>query len=113
MPDALALIANAAGKLTREGLRITGRGATALPGLVALTVDPDFITALTSSLPHGVVCISGTNGKTTTARMLAIEVRARAVVNRVPARGPQRVGEHPRGRRLSVRFRGVDCPVPR
>ena len=75
MPDALALIANAAGKLTREGLRITGRGATALPGLVALTLDPHFITALTSSLPHGVVCISGTNGKTTTARMLADMVR--------------------------------------
>jgi hypothetical protein len=32
VPDALALIANAAGKLTREGLRATGRGATALPG---------------------------------------------------------------------------------
>src|SRR6266550_2350017 len=75
MPDALALIANAAGKLTREGLRITGRGATALPGLVALTLDPHFITALTSSLPHGVVCVSGTNGKTTTARMLADMVR--------------------------------------
>src|SRR5438093_8220593 len=71
MPDALALLANAAGKLTREGLRVTGRGATALPGLVALTVDPDFISALSSALPHGVVCVSGTNGKTTTARMLA------------------------------------------
>src|SRR2546428_10370878 len=71
MPDALALIANAAGKLTREGLRATGRGATALPGLVALTLDPDYIGALSSELPHGVVCVSGTNGKTTTARMLA------------------------------------------
>jgi UDP-N-acetylmuramyl tripeptide synthase len=65
------LIANAAGKLAREGLRVTGRGATALPGLVALTVDPDFIRALASTLAHGVVCVSGTNGKTTTARMLA------------------------------------------
>ena len=46
MPDALALIANVAGKLTREGLRATGRGATALPGLVALTLDPDFIGAV-------------------------------------------------------------------
>ena len=71
MPDALALLANAAGKLTREGLRATGRGATALPGLVALTLDPDYIGALSSELPHGVVCVSGTNGKTTTARMLA------------------------------------------
>ena len=71
MPDALALIANAAGKLTREGLRATGRGATALPGLVALTVDPNFIGALSAELAHGVACVSGTNGKTTTARMLA------------------------------------------
>ena len=71
MPDALALIANAAGKLTREGLRATGRGATTLPGLVALTVDPNFIGALSATLAHGVACVSGTNGKTTTARMLA------------------------------------------
>jgi len=76
VPDALALIANAAGKLTREGLRVTGRGGTALPGLVALTVDPDFITTLSSGLSHGVVCVSGTNGKTTTARMLADITRA-------------------------------------
>ena len=75
MPDALALLANAAGKLTREGLRVSGRGATALPGLVALTVDPDFIGALSSGLVHGVVCVSGTNGKTTTTRMLADIVR--------------------------------------
>jgi UDP-N-acetylmuramyl tripeptide synthase len=76
VPDTLALIANAAGKLTREGLRATGRGGTALPGLVALTVDPNFITALSSGLSHGVICVSGTNGKTTTARMLADITRA-------------------------------------
>jgi len=76
MPDTLALIANAAGKLTREGLRATGRGGTALPGLVALAVDPNFITALSSGLSHGVICVSGTNGKTTTARMLADITRA-------------------------------------
>ncbi|TMC79940.1 MAG: DUF1727 domain-containing protein [Chloroflexi bacterium] len=76
MPDTLTLIANAAGKLTREGLRVTGRGGTALPGLVALTLDPNFITALSSGLSHGVVCVSGTNGKTTTARMLADITRA-------------------------------------
>ena len=50
---------------------MTGRGGTALPGLIALTVDPDFIRAMSSELSHGVVCVSGTNGKTTTARMLA------------------------------------------
>ena len=71
MPDALALIANAAGKLTREGLLLSGSGATALPGLVALTLDPNFIGAVSSELSHGVACVSGTNGKTTTSRMLA------------------------------------------
>ena len=71
MPDALATLANAAGKITRLVLQAVGRGATALPGLVTLQLDPDFITAVTRSLPHGVVLVSGTNGKTTTARMLA------------------------------------------
>ncbi|TME27596.1 MAG: DUF1727 domain-containing protein [Chloroflexi bacterium] len=76
MPDALALVATAAGKLTLEGLRLAGRGGTALPGLIALTLDPDFISALAGGLPHGVVCVSGTNGKTTTARMLSDILRS-------------------------------------
>jgi UDP-N-acetylmuramyl tripeptide synthase len=75
VPDRLALLANAAGKLTRLALRSSGRGGTALPGLVALTIDPDFISAVTSGLGHGVVLVSGTNGKTTTSRMLSDMVR--------------------------------------
>ncbi len=71
VPDALALVANAAGKVTLMGLQIAGRGGTALPGLVTLQLDPDYIAALTRALPHGVVLVSGTNGKTTTARMLS------------------------------------------
>jgi UDP-N-acetylmuramyl tripeptide synthase len=76
VPDPLARLANAAGKLTRIGLQISGRGGTALPGLVALTIDPGFIAALASDLAHGVVLVSGTNGKTTTTRMLSDVVRA-------------------------------------
>ena len=76
MPDALATLANAAGKITRFGLNVAGRGGTALPGLVTLQLDPDFIAAVTRSLPHGVVLVSGTNGKTTTARMLSDIARA-------------------------------------
>ena len=75
MPDALALIANAAGKVTRLALQTAGRGGTALPGLLALQIDPQYISAVTSSLRHGVVLVSGTNGKTTTARMLSDIVR--------------------------------------
>lgn len=76
MPDALATLANAAGKITRLGLQTAGRGATALPGLVTLRLDPSFIGAITRELPHGVALVSGTNGKTTTARMLSDIARA-------------------------------------
>ena len=74
--DALLLTAIAAGKATRAGLQLLGRGGTALPGLVALTLDPDTIARLSGSLAHGAVCVSGTNGKTTTTRMLSDIVRA-------------------------------------
>jgi UDP-N-acetylmuramyl tripeptide synthase len=76
VPDALAILANAAGKIARMGLQVAGRGATALPGLITLQLDPDYITAITRDLPHGVVLVSGTNGKTTTSRMLADVTRA-------------------------------------
>jgi UDP-N-acetylmuramyl tripeptide synthase len=73
--DPLLLIAVAAGKATRAALQLLGRGATALPGLVVLGLDPDAIRGLSASLTHGVVCVSGTNGKTTTTRMLSDIVR--------------------------------------
>ena len=76
VPDALALVANAAGKIARFGLVTAGRGATALPGLVTLQLDPDYIAAVTRSLRHGVALVSGTNGKTTTTRMIADVARA-------------------------------------
>lgn len=70
------IAAVAAGKLTRAGLVAIGRGATALPGLVTLTVAPDALATMARRLEHGAVCVSGTNGKTTTSRMLADAVRA-------------------------------------
>ncbi|HEX4679725.1 MAG TPA: hypothetical protein VH210_11050, partial [Gaiellaceae bacterium] len=73
--DALLLTAVAAGKATRAALQLLGRGATALPGLVVLGLDPDAIKGLTATLTHGAVCVSGTNGKTTTTRMLSDIVR--------------------------------------
>jgi len=66
----------AAGKLARAGLQTFGRGATALPGLITLAVDPDAIARMTTGLTRGAVLVSGTNGKTTTSRMLADIVRA-------------------------------------
>lgn len=55
-------------KLVRLALRLAGRGGTALPGKIALRVYPDML----SRLARGVttVMVTGTNGKTTTCRML-------------------------------------------
>ncbi|HUQ17533.1 MAG TPA: DUF1727 domain-containing protein [Candidatus Saccharimonadales bacterium] len=65
-----------AGKAARSALQLLGRGATALPGLVALAVDPDSVARLSRALSHGAVAVTGTNGKTTTTRMLSDIVRA-------------------------------------
>jgi lipid II isoglutaminyl synthase (glutamine-hydrolysing) len=64
-------VAVLAGKLTGNATRLLKRGGgTAAPGLVAERVDPQILAKLTKSLPRGAVMISGTNGKTTTSRIL-------------------------------------------
>jgi UDP-N-acetylmuramyl tripeptide synthase len=57
------------GKAIRNIARIRG-GGSALPGLFVEKIDPDFIKRTLAQLPHGVVVISGTNGKTTTTKMV-------------------------------------------
>jgi UDP-N-acetylmuramyl tripeptide synthase len=59
------------GKLTVLGLRITGRRGTALPGLLVEKVFPGYLPRQLGRLEHGVILVSGTNGKTTTTKMLA------------------------------------------
>ncbi|HET8630039.1 MAG TPA: Mur ligase family protein, partial [Thermomicrobiales bacterium] len=52
--------------------RALGRGGgTALPGLVAERLDPAALAKLGARLAGGAVVVGGTNGKTTTAHMLA------------------------------------------
>lgn len=63
-------VAIASARVARLASRLAGRGATALPGLVALKVDPRLIERLAGSLPGGVVVVTGTNGKTTTTKMI-------------------------------------------
>lgn len=55
-------------------LRKTGRHGAALPGLVAERLRPGILKKLTS-LPEGIVIISGTNGKTTTTHFIAQALR--------------------------------------
>lgn len=57
------------GKVVRRVTRLRG-GGSAFPGLVIEKIDPHFTRDVLQSLPYGVVVISGTNGKTTTTKMV-------------------------------------------
>lgn len=65
-----------AGKAARLAARRRGGGGSAFPGLVAERVDPRFLAHTLSRLPDGIVVVSGTNGKTTTTKMLAAVIAA-------------------------------------
>lgn len=58
------------GKSVLALARLRG-GGTALPGLVVEKLDPRFVGDMLAHLPRGVVVVSGTNGKTTTTKMVA------------------------------------------
>ena len=61
-------LARAVGGLARAAGR---GGGTSLPGKLLMRLDPQAIRALAARLPRGSVAISATNGKTTTAAMVA------------------------------------------
>ena len=61
----------AIGRCVRHLARLTHHGGSALPGKVVERIDPGFLARTLSQLPYGVVLVSGTNGKTTTTRMVA------------------------------------------
>ena len=62
------LIAMLAAKVSILGLRLLGRNASYLPGMIALTIDKDFIGHLTK--PETVIAVTGTNGKTTVSNLI-------------------------------------------
>ncbi len=57
------------GKSVRAVAKLKG-GGSALPGLVVERLDPNFLKTSLTQLSHGVVLVSGTNGKTTTTKMV-------------------------------------------
>ena len=56
--------------------RLGGGHGSALPGLVVEKLSPHFLGRLLAKLPEGVVLVSGTNGKTTTTKIIADLLRA-------------------------------------
>ena len=68
-----ARAAQAASRTLKRG------GGTTYPGVVARRVDPKVLTKLSCRLAHGSAAITGTNGKTTTTRMVSDILRSAGV----------------------------------
>lgn len=66
------------GKAVRTVSRLRG-GGSALPGLLVEKLDPRFLKDIFTRLPYGVAIISGTNGKTTTTKMVVEMLRAQGL----------------------------------
>ncbi len=70
----IAILAARSAQFASRALR-TGGGST-MPGVVSRRVDPKVLAKLSKRLPGGAAAITGTNGKTTTARMVSHILRA-------------------------------------
>lgn len=55
--------------------RRLGRGGQALPGVIVGKIAPDLPRKLATQLPHGSILVTGTNGKTTTTKLLVEVLR--------------------------------------
>ena len=64
-----------AGKIITMGLLITGKKGTTLPGKIANWIDPQIMRYLSVAYNDGIIMVTGTNGKTTTANLLASILR--------------------------------------
>jgi lipid II isoglutaminyl synthase (glutamine-hydrolysing) len=74
-------LAMSAGRAARGGIRWLGRGSgSAMPGALALAIDPGLLGGLAARIPRGAVLVTGSNGKGTTCRMLAEIMRAAGLV---------------------------------
>jgi UDP-N-acetylmuramyl tripeptide synthase len=70
-----------AGQAARGGIRRLGRSSgSAMPGAIALAIDPGLLSGLAARIPRGAVVVTGSNGKGTTCRMLAEIMRAAGLV---------------------------------
>lgn len=66
------------GKSVRAVARLRG-GGSAIPGLVVERMDPGFMARSLGRLPLGVIAVSGTNGKTTTTKMIVEMLEAQGL----------------------------------
>ncbi|MGJ9426466.1 MurT ligase domain-containing protein [Nesterenkonia halotolerans] len=67
------------GRSARAVSKLRGSGGSAFPGLVVEKVDPHFLARTLHRLPRGVIVVSGTNGKTTTTKMVVELLRGQGL----------------------------------
>lgn len=63
------LFALAVSKAVYHGMRLLGRQASYLPGWFAVKLCPDYLRHIRKA--ETVICVTGTDGKTTTANLLS------------------------------------------
>ncbi|HXF82171.1 MAG TPA: MurT ligase domain-containing protein [bacterium] len=81
MSDLRLTAAVAAGKTAAALSRLVrAGGGTTLPGRIARALVPDVTARLAAALPQGTVIVTGTNGKTTTARLITTILAAAGFV---------------------------------
>lgn len=64
------MLAVGSAAITRQAVRLVGHRGTSLPGMIARKIDPSLVSSLAADL-GSVIFVVGTNGKTTTARLIA------------------------------------------
>lgn len=67
----MRLLALWLGKFAYIGLRMAGSSGAALPGLITERLYPKTLSRTMATLPNGVIVVTGTNGKTTSTKMLS------------------------------------------
>ena len=85
------ILATLVAKIVRKSVRLAGRGqGSSLPGEIALRIEPRYLKLAAQQITR-IVLIAGTNGKTTTARVLTSALRVsgqRVVANAEGANMP-------------------------
>jgi UDP-N-acetylmuramyl pentapeptide synthase len=65
------IIGTALGKATAGAVKLRGKSSgQSMPGLVVETLVPGYLGVMLRKLPDGIVIVTGTNGKTTTTKMI-------------------------------------------
>ena len=68
----MLILAILVSKVITKFLRLTkSGGGTALPGLIALKIEPKLVEKLAKQFKKGSIIVTGTNGKTTTVKIIA------------------------------------------